>query len=305
MSRYSVRIFVVFISFLLLLYINAGCDVNALVRYETTGASAGGQMETSPATHQYTDDLQTVRILPRSVIDALGTGCRADIVLAIAGLQASQILTGHYRFQVAEDENIICELQIVRHAGDLVIKTAIQSDASGHKLLFSPTPDPQVIDDFQMISSTLQLDVGEYHSESDLLKTFGMPLQVNNLVETADPATEQLVQHRVRTLCFLDLTIILRQDMEPEDYDSWLVREIIWTSAEYASPRGLAVGLTYDEVLDLLGTGDFNLYPDALPMPTNLVIRKEDSVNDGAQKQIDLLLRDGKTISIMIIYTGS
>ena len=50
----------------------------------------------------------------------------------------------------------------------------------------------------------------------------------------------------------------------------------------------------------MLGTGDFNIDPDTLPIPGRLTISKEDPANDGTNKQIEIIMKDGKVFMITI-----
>ena len=291
------------ISILSLTLICAGCDVYAIPGFTKTDSSTPtGPGQVSEAS-QYPYTSVPVGTLPLDLIGSLGTGLQADIVFAMAGLDASQTPPGRYRFLFAENHEIICELQIVRRSDDLVLLTGIQSDVTGHKLLFSPKPDDQSIDDFQINSGSLNLDVGEYYQESILRRSLGEPLRV---AESTEGSTDsKTVNHRSKTLYYRDLTIDLRQDLEPAYSDFWLIVQVSCTSPDFSTPRGLAVGVNYQEALGLLGTGDFILNPDALPTPARLSINKADQTNDGANKQIELMMRDGKIYMISIIYTGS
>jgi hypothetical protein len=294
------KIITVIIFLLLVLSISSGCGLVNIFGLEITSIGAGKLPVASSAVMQSASANGTVGTLPRSVIDSLGTGFKADIVLEMAGLNASSAEVGQYRFLAGEDHNVTLELKVVRLAGDLVILTAIQSDKSGHKLLFSPKPDTQPIDDFLMKSGDLILDVGEYYQLSVLWIALGDPLRVDSSTEATAVGT---AQRRFKTLYYLDLTIDLWQPSEPEYADNWLISQINFTSSEYTSPRGLAVGLLYQEVLSLLGTGDFTIFPDSLPAPTRLMISKNDSINEGTGKQIEIILKDGVVSLISIKYS--
>lgn len=284
------------LSSLIILSICAGCDVFALPGSETNDTGAGGTPGASSEQTQNTDITLTVGTLPLSVITSLGVGYMADIVFAKAGLDSDQISAGRFRFLVAEDPEVICELQIVKNSGDLVIQTAIQSDTSGHKLLFSPNADLKPIDDFMMIAGDLHLDIGEYAQQSVLEIALGEPLRVDSSTDQNNLTTKR----RMRTLYYRGLTIDLWQETEPAYADNWLISQINCTSTEFVSPRGLTVGLTYQAVLAMLGTGDFNIAPDTLPIPGRLTISKEDPANDGTNKQIEIIMKDGKVFMITI-----
>ena len=212
-----------------------------------------------------------------------------------------EISAGRFRFSIAEDPGAICELQIVRHAGDFVLQTAFQSDAVGHKLLFSPRSDPIPINDFQMIYDTMIMDVGSYNQQSVLEQFFGVPQQIESSTASS---IDTALQHRFMTLHYHDLTIVLRQPIESANPDYWLVNQISITSSEFVTPRGITVGLGYRDVLIILGTGEFSIIPDDLPRPTRLIIKKDDLANDGANKHMELTLKDDRVFMISIIYTG-
>lgn len=296
------KIITVFLTLLLILLISSGCDLVDVLGLGITGIGAGNLPEASSTVIQSTGANGTVGTLPLSVIESLGSGYEADMILEMAGLNASTAETGQYRFLAREDQNVTLELKVVRQSGDLVILTAIQSDQSGHKLLFSPNPDAQPIDDFLIKSGDLNLDVGEYYQQSVLWTALGDPIRVDSSTEATAVET---VQRRLKTLYYIDLTIDLWQPSDPEYPDIWLISQINCTNSGYISPRGLAVGLTYQEVLKMLGTGDFIIYPDRLPAPTRLLVTKNDPVNEGTDKQIELILKDGVVTLISIRYSGS
>lgn len=290
------------LALLTILLISTGCDAFAMVGSKITGIGAGNQSDVTPSASQSSSPDWIAGTLPIGVIDSLGTGCKADIILLMVGLDPETADDGHYRFSVKEEPAVICELNIVRRAADLVILTGVLSDETGHRLLFSPTPDQLPIDDFMMKSGDLVLDVGAYGQHSILSDALGEPIRTDT--SAAESSAEAIPRH-FRTLYYLNLTLDLWQAADDEYADHWLISQISCTSGKYATPRGLAVGLTYQEVLSLLGTGDFIIVPDQLPSPTRLTIKKIDPVNAGSDKAIELLIKNDQVTLISVSYLGS
>jgi hypothetical protein len=281
MRKIGFRILTFILFLIFALFVGAGCDVSALIGLETNRTSTSDLPGTNLSADLSSDDPQPSGSLPQTVINSLGTGFQADNILAMAGVQVSQTAAGHYRIYVTENREIICDLQVIEHAGIRILKTAIQNDITGHKLLFAPTPDSQVIDDFQLIAGNLILKTGASGLEANLLQ---------------DLQGEYLV----RTFSYRDLTVELTQKANTPASTVWQIGRITCTNANFISQRGLKTGLSYKAVLKMFGTGDFILRPDILPVPASLVIMKVDDVNSGITRQMELFFEDDIVSSISI-----
>lgn len=216
--------------------------------------------------------------LPDSVIRLLGSGFSASKVFLLAGLSTDSITAGHYRFSVNGNKQTICDLQIIVNNGTPVIKTAIISDAAGHKLMFSPVPDSRDINDYQVARNGKVISLGSFWREDTLVEVLGEPLEI---LRRSDEVSGTISL----TYVFDGLTLGFSQPNEAADPDNWLLNAITCSANDYASPRGLQPGLSYREVISLLGTGDFIVCPDQLPYPTRLTVCKT-TVNNGSHIEL-------------------
>jgi hypothetical protein len=297
MRKIGFRILTFILFLIFALFVGAGCDVSALIGLETNRTSTSDLPGTNLSADLSSDDPQPSGSLPQTVINSLGTGFQADNILAMAGVQVSQTAAGHYRIYVTENREIICDLQVIEHAGIRILKTAIQNDITGHKLLFAPTPDSQVIDDFQLIAGNLILKTGASGLEANLLQDLGKPLRTGTEIENSISGQGEYL---VRTFSYRDLTVELTQKANTPASTVWQIGRITCTNANFISQRGLKTGLSYKAVLKMFGTGDFILRPDILPVPASLVIMKVDDVNSGITRQMELFFEDDIVSSISI-----
>ena len=257
------------------------------------------------SSHSTTDDpgspssgeAPPVGTLPSSVVDDLGSGFLADLVLQAAGLETEDIEAGHYRFYVGKGKDVIVDMQVVSHSGDWVIKTAIQADATGYKLLFSPSPDSAAINDFQVTAVGLTLCLGTLCSEKALTEKLGDPIESTVKIRTHADGSGKCLD---KTLSYESLRLVLTQPADCDDADTWTISRIECASTDYSNPRGLCAGMTYRRAVEILGTGDFCLLPDRLPNPSTLTVLKDDSAQGGVSRQIELLA-DGDRITKVVM----
>ena len=238
-----------------------------------------------------------VGTLPPGIVDDLGSGFMADLVLQAAGLEAEGIEAGHYRFYVGKGKDVVVDMQLVRHSGDWIIKTAIQADSAGYKLLFSPSPDSAAINDFQITAGNLTLSLGAICSEKALTDKLGDPVESTVKTRTKDDGSGKCLD---KTLRFESLLLVLTQPADCADADSWTISRIECASTDFSNPRGLCAGMTYRRAVQMLGTGDFCLLPDRLPDPSTLIVLKDDSIHGGVSRRIELLA-DGERITTVVM----
>lgn len=238
-----------------------------------------------------------VGTLPSSIVDDLGSGFLADLVLQAAGLEAAGIEAGHYRFYVGKGKDVVVDMQVVRHAGDWVIKTAIQADSTGYKLLFSPSPDAAAINDFQITAGDLTLSLGTLCSEKALTDKLGDPIESTVKIRAHDDGSGKCLDKIMR---YESLRLVLTQPADCDNADSWTISRIECANTDFSNPRGLCAGMTYRRAVQILGTGDFSLLPDRLPDPSTLTVLKNDSVQGGISRQIELLA-DGDRITTVVM----
>jgi hypothetical protein len=65
-----------------------------------------------------------------------------------------------------------------------------------------------------------------------------------------------------RTLDFIGLEVTLSQAVDAPDKSKWVVESIVFSSADYETPRGLKVGMTLPEIQKRFGTDEFCMYLD-------------------------------------------
>lgn len=233
--------------------------------------------------------------LSDSVISLLGSGFNAEPVFSLAGLPADSIVAGHYRFSVNGDKQVICDLQIIVTRGTPVIKTAIVSDAAGHKLIFSPVPDSKNINDYQIARNGKTIRLGSFWREDDLFDILGEP-------DATYRETDEISGITMLTCVYDGLTLELSQPKDPGDSGAWLLVAMTCSENGYTSPRGLQPGLSYREAINLLGTGDFIVCPDRLPFPTRLTICKT-TVNNGSRIELTVENQIVTTITMSLSET--
>jgi len=245
--------------FLLMIVLLSGCGIQPSSETQQTGSVSA------------TSRQETVGSLPGPILDLLGSGFNARQVFALAGLTGADITAGHYRFAVDDNEHAVCDFQVILYDSIPVLKTAILSDHYGHRLIFSPVPDSAAINDYQIITSGMTISLGASVSEQALIDSLGKPLEIAR-VEL--PGSAGNTASAVQTCYYPGLVIELRQPLKTQTPDNWLIIAMTCSGPGVSSPRGLQPGMSYQQAVDLFGTGEFILCPDILTAPTRLTVCK-------------------------------
>lgn len=240
-----------------------------------------------------------VAAISREVMAALGSGTQADIVWVTAGLLSILPSEGNYRFRIEGSTDQFCDVVIVERKGAHVIQQASFVDKKQSAVLFNPVPDKKAIKDFQIVVSGQNLGLDQI-DDADLLNLLGQPQTVK--IETV--SDEERGQCKIKTATYQGLEIVLLQLAGTEHPSQWGVIRLTSTDPAYMTTRGLKIGMAYPEVLRLLGTGEFNIYPDDLPNPQRVEINKTDLANDGEYAEIYLLFSAGRLSSIELVLAG-
>ena len=230
---------------------------------------------------------------------ALGSGTQADILWVTAGLLSTLPSEGNYRFRIEGSTDQFCDIEIVERRGAHVIQQASFSDQKQTVVLFRPVPDKIAIKDFQIVVHGRNLGLDQ-REEEDLQDLLGQPLTVK--IETV--TDEERGKCRIKTAVYQGLQLVLLQLENTAQPARWGVIRLTSTVPAYTTPRGLKIGMSYPEVLRMLGTGEFNIYPDNLPNPQRVEINKMDLANDGEYAEAYLLFSAGRLSSIELVFAG-
>lgn len=262
-----------------------------------TKESSTGNITTSNSTSEPTSSA----ILSREIIASLGTGIRAEVLFAKVGLQAVEIIPGHYRFSIANDPTKLCDILIVDYFGSPVIQSGSILEKGTSRELFKPVPDVNTIDDSQFIINGKSVSAIHAIGEDELFSILGEP---ESQEITTVSAGDGMGKYKVNKLIYPGLLITWRQPEDTENTSQWFIIQITSTDSRFSTPRGLVVGMQYTEVMRLLGTGDFLLLPDDLPFPANMEVEKMDEANTGEFYVMNLQFNEGKLSAITISFTG-
>jgi len=129
-----------------------------------------------------------------------------------------------------------------------------------------------------------------------LLDELGTPLGD----EQQEKEAEGFGKFRLRDLRFDGLSIHLYQSQDSPDPDLWAVWATLATSAAYATPRGLVVGMDRVEAVRRLGTGEFRYSVDTLPDTASMDIVKKSE--EGEYTSMTLTFVDGQVASIEAVF---
>lgn len=118
-------------------------------------------------------------------------------------------------------------------------------------------PDAAPIKDGQVTVGGIPLEIWQVVDVDGLIATIGAPADdVTVEDELYSPGSDYL-QVRQRTLTYPGLTLVFDQKRTAADKTVWNLGSVQFTSASYATPRGLRIGLTAKQVLMHYGTGTF------------------------------------------------
>jgi hypothetical protein len=134
---------------------------------------------------------------------------------------------------------------------DTEIVTSIEVEG---KEKIVPIPDSEPVYDYRVAKGEYTFEVGVINSIAAILEGLGTPF--------TDKTVKEIVifdEMNVRTIRFEGLTLVLRQDLSPENPDLWFVVLAEITSGPFTTTRGLQVGQPAKEALRLFSTGGFTL----------------------------------------------
>jgi hypothetical protein len=120
-----------------------------------------------------------------------------------------------------------------------------------------PIPDTAPVFDYQVAKGDYVFEVGVINNIAAILEGLGNPIS-DETVKISVYAGEW-VEKNERTIRFEGITLVLRQDLSPENLDLWFVVLADITSDPFTTVRGLQVGQSAKEALRLFNTGDFTL----------------------------------------------
>ena len=162
----------------------------------------------------------------------------------------------------------------------------------------SPTPIPSPtltpINDFCIQYGSYVLEIPGPVRVSELKLAFGTP--------TSDIAramySDGMGGFISRKIQFDGVSVVIHQSPDEADIDLWSLDEVNETRSDLSTPRGLKVGLSVEEVVQLLGTDGYRNYYDTETGLNLIGIEK----NDNGGRWISLDFASGLVSSIDIQF---
>ncbi len=238
-------------------------------------------------------------ILPVAALDRIGIGVTALSfgTLGIDGMPPIDADSGTGADFILSDGRPIHFDEASSYHGNYI--TGYRIDGSP---AVTPQPDTAPVADCEFTVDGFALRSQQDVRFTELTAALGAPS------DDVTIDTEWIYFHvNERTLTYPGLTIVLQQDHAAKDKDVWNLFSILVTRSDLATPRGLKVGMTEREILQLFDTGDFMILVSGIPstVAEMEVFRNSGSGQPGSDAfagEIRIDFVDGKATRIALLF---